>query len=276
MHRTAPLPPTASARPGPTARPRRRASSQRDINVLARGLLRHALSATILVLLVGAAAPLTAADDDPFAAARERMVAQQVIERGVRAPAVLAAMNTVPRHLFVPETERDRVYADQPVEIGRDQTLPQAYISARMIELLDLEPGARVLEIGTGSGYEAALLGQLAAQVYTIEIDEELGQRARSTLAAQGYTNVRVKIGDGYRGWPDAAPFDAILLTAAPETVPKPLLDQLRIGGRMVVAVGNVFQDLKLITKTADGTEAKRVIPVRLAPMEGEIRRQRR
>ncbi|MEM8995742.1 MAG: protein-L-isoaspartate(D-aspartate) O-methyltransferase [Acidobacteriota bacterium] len=221
-------------------------------------------------------APLAAtADGDPFLGIRQNMVDQQVRQRGGGdiAPTVLSAMVDVPRHLFVPKDLERRAYEDRPVEIAPGTTLSQAYVSARMIDLLELDGDEKVLEIGTGSGYDAALLSRLAKRVFTIEIDSGLGELARQKLDLLGYGNIEVRVGDGYRGWPEEAPFDAILLTAAPHRVPEPLFEQLAVGGRMVVAVGNpLHQDLKVIVKTAEGErQMRRVSLISLAPMTGEI-----
>jgi len=213
---------------------------------------------------------------DPFQHLRHDMVEHQIRDRGITESEVLSAMEAVPRHLFVPETNRPQAYDDEPVAIAPGQTLYQAYLSALLISYLDLQGHEKVLEVGTGSGYDAALLSLMAGEVYTIEIDEELGARAQETLDHLGYQNVRVRIGDGYRGWPEEAPFDAILLTAAPETIPDPLFDQLKVGGKMVVAVGRLIQDLQVITKNADGErETRKIRPVVMVPMTGEVNEQR-
>lgn len=203
------------------------------------------------------------------------MVDEQVRRRGIHEPSVLEAMETVPRHLFVPEINQFEAYEDTPVSISPGQTLSQAYVSARMIALLDLEGDEKVLEIGTGSGYDAALLSRVAKEVYTIEIDQKLGGRAKNILTDLGYGNIKVRIGDGYRGWPEEAPFDAILITTAPERLPRPLMDQLKVGGKMVVAVGKVVQELQVITKNAEGpNEVRKVSLVNLTPMTGEVRKE--
>ncbi len=202
---------------------------------------------------------------------RQRMVEQQIRSRGVTSPQVLAAMAQVPRHLFVPEGERGHAYEDHPLPIGGGQTISQPYIVALMTALLGLPPQSRVLEIGTGSGYQAAVLSRVAAQVYSVEILSELGTRARETLSRLGYENVQVRIADGYRGWPEAAPFDGILLTAAPHAVPPTLIAQLKPGGRMVLPIGGFDQDLIVLTKQPDGTvKEEKVLPVRFVPMTGE------
>jgi len=211
--------------------------------------------------------------NDPWAAPRHDMVELQIRERGVHQPEVLRAMEAVPRHLFIPEEHRDQAYSDAPQPIGWGQTISQPYIVALMTELLELRPGDKVLEIGTGSGYHAAVLSRVAGEVYSIEILDPLGKQAKSTLRQLGYDNVHVKVGDGYQGWPDEQPFDAIILTAAPPKIPQPLVDQLKVGGRMVVPVGSFVQDLMLLTKTSRGIERRTVAPVRFVPMTGEVQR---
>jgi protein-L-isoaspartate(D-aspartate) O-methyltransferase len=211
---------------------------------------------------------------DPWAGPRRDMVALQIRDRGVNQSAVLRAMESVPRHLFVPEEHRDEAYSDAPLPIGWGQTISQPYIVALMTQLLDLGPNDKVLEIGTGSGYHAAVLSRVAGEVYTIEIIDQLGRQAKSTLEQLGYQNVHTRVGDGYQGWPSEQPFDAIILTAAPPKIPQPLIDQLKVGGRMVVPVGSYVQDLMLITKTAQGIEKKTVAPVRFVPMTGEVQRK--
>jgi protein-L-isoaspartate(D-aspartate) O-methyltransferase len=201
-------------------------------------------------------------------ALREEMVRLQIERRGVRNPAVLRAMREVPRHLFVPEPMRRSAYEDHPLPIGHGQTISQPYIVAAMTEMLDPKPGHRVLEIGTGSGYQAAVLARLVSHVYTIEIVEPLGRQAQERLAALGYRNVTVRIGDGYEGWPEEAPFDRIILTAAPPEVPQKLIDQLRNGGRLVAPVGAGWQELVVIDKDAKGNVRRRTeFPVMFVPM---------
>jgi protein-L-isoaspartate(D-aspartate) O-methyltransferase len=204
------------------------------------------------------------------AAARETMVREQIAGRGISDPRVVAAMRQVPRHLFIPETECDRAYVDAPVPIGQGQTISQPYIVALMTELVRPQSSDRVLEVGTGSGYQAAVLAGLVAHVYTIELEESLGRRAQAALAEQQYDNVSVHIGDGYGGWPEHAPFDIIIVTAAPEQVPQPLLDQLKPGGRLIVPVGPRFtvQQLQLIEKDAAGAmHTRNVSPVMFVPL---------
>jgi len=206
-------------------------------------------------------------------AERRRMVDDQIRRRGVDSADVLSAMGKVPRHLFVPEENRADAYSDHALPIGAGQTISQPYIVGLMTSLLGIDRESRVLEIGTGSGYQAAVLGEVAKDVYTIEILAPLAERARKTLADLGYTNVHVRTGDGYRGWPEHAPFDAILLTAAPPTIPDPLIAQLKVGGHMVLPLGEGVQDLLVLTKRRDGGFDRRsVLPVRFVPMTGEVR----
>ncbi|MEX2270091.1 MAG: protein-L-isoaspartate(D-aspartate) O-methyltransferase [Vicinamibacterales bacterium] len=202
-------------------------------------------------------------------AERRRMVDEQLRGRGIKDERVLAAMAGVPRHLFVRPAEQALAYADTPLPIGHEQTISQPFIVAFMTAALQVEASHKVLEIGTGSGYQAAILGKLARDVYTIEIVPELAERARDTLARQGFANVHVRAGDGYRGWPEHAPFDRIMVTAAPEEVPQALVDQLAPGGRMVVPVGPRFgdQELRILTKTPNGVVTERSLPVRFVPM---------
>jgi protein-L-isoaspartate(D-aspartate) O-methyltransferase len=216
------------------------------------------------------AEPARAASADRFAALRERMVAEQIAARGVTDAAVLRAMRAVPRHEFVPAGGRAQSYADHPLPIGEGQTISQPYIVALMTELARVRPGSRVLEIGTGSGYQAAVLAELGAEVWTIEIVAPLARQAAADLERNGYGGVRTKIGDGYAGWPEAAPFDAVLITAAPPRVPAPLLDQLKPGGRLVVPEGRVEQELVVYTKDDAGRVTRSaVVPVRFVPMTG-------
>jgi protein-L-isoaspartate(D-aspartate) O-methyltransferase len=205
---------------------------------------------------------------------RKRMVERQIRARGITDPKVLNAMLRVPRHLFVPDFVRDQAYEDYPLPIGSDQTISQPYIVALMTSLLELKGGEKVLEIGTGSGYQAAVLAEIAGKVYTIEILEELARQARETLSSLGYRNIEQRVGDGWVGWPEAAPFDGILVTAAPPKVPQALVDQLAMGGRLVIPVGRTFQDLLVLTRTPAGVERKTVIPVRFVPMTGEAQKQ--
>jgi protein-L-isoaspartate(D-aspartate) O-methyltransferase len=200
---------------------------------------------------------------------RERMVQDQIVARGITEPRVVAALRRVQRHRFVPGSEADQAYTDRPLPIGWDQTISQPYVVAFMTAALALDGEERVLEIGTGSGYQAAILAELAREVWTIEIVEPLAERARKTLEELGYRNVHVRAGDGYLGWPEAAPFDAIMVTAAPDHVPQPLLDQLAVGGKMIVPVGERDQRLVVITRTSAGYTEEEVLPVRFVPMTG-------
>jgi protein-L-isoaspartate(D-aspartate) O-methyltransferase len=214
--------------------------------------------------------------EEECAAARHRMV-EQIRGRGVVDPAVLAALEAVPRHLFVTADPWTEAYADHPLPIGAGQTISQPYMVALMTSLLDLRPGARVLEIGTGSGYQAAVLSRMAGEVYSIEILAPLAERSRHTLADLGFHNVHVLTGDGYQGWPAAAPFDGILVTAAPPSVPEPLLQQLKVGSRLVIPVGvpGAIQNLLVLTRRADGGfDRSNVMPVRFVPMTGEAQRR--
>ncbi|MBP9142877.1 MAG: protein-L-isoaspartate(D-aspartate) O-methyltransferase [Thermoanaerobaculia bacterium] len=204
---------------------------------------------------------------------RRQQMVEVVRDRGVSDARVLDAMGQVPRHLFVPEKVRPQAYEDFPLPIGSQQTISQPYIVALMTSLLDLKGGERVLEIGTGSGYQAAVLSKVAGEVYTIEILGALSEGARKAIDGLGYDNIHFRVGDGYAGWPEAAPFDGILVTAAPEKVPQPLLDQLKVGGKLVIPVGSFFQDLLVYTRTANGIERKNVAPVRFVPMTGEAQK---
>ena len=239
------------------------------------GTLAAAVLGAVLAVLLGAVLAAAAPPDDAAgerAEERRRMV-DQLARRGIDDPRLLAALAEVPRHRFVPFTRRARAYYDEPLPIGYGQTISQPSVVAMMCDLLELEPGDRVLEIGTGSGYHAAVLSQLAAEVYSIEILRPLADRARRTLGRLGYDNVHVRRGDGYRGWPAAAPFDAILLTAAPPRIPQPLLDQLAPDGRLVAPVGEGVQELTRITRTGDGLRRERIATVYFVPMTGEAER---
>ena len=221
-----------------------------------------------MFFLALAAARLPA--QDPFAAERERMVRTQIQERDVRNPAVLRVMRLVPRHLFIPESARAQAYEDHPVPVGYGQTISQPYIVGLMTELLEPRKDSKVLEIGTGSGYQAAVLSGLVQQLFSIEIVPELARSSAALLDKLGYRNVTVRWGDGYKGWPEQAPFDRIIVTAAPPELPKALLDQLKPGGKLVAPVGStVFgQDLIVVDKTPDGKLRRRsVIPVMFVPM---------
>jgi protein-L-isoaspartate(D-aspartate) O-methyltransferase len=225
----------------------------------------------ILVAIAASGCGQTATPALDFVAERQRMVQQQLKARGINDGRVLAAMAKVPREEFVPPDSRGASYADGPLPIGYGQTISQPYIVAFMTEELRLKPSDRVLEIGTGSGYQTAILAELVADVYTIEIVEPLAKSAEATLQRLGYKDVHVKAGDGYKGWPEAAPFDAIIVTCAPGRVPQPLTDQLKDGGRMIIPVGERFaQELYLLEKKNGRLKESAVLPVRFVPMAGE------
>ena len=214
--------------------------------------------------------PEVAASQDPFERARDLMVSEQIEWRDVKNADVLRAMRQVPRHEFVPDEERRNAYEDRPLPIGHGQTISQPYIVALMTELARPKPTDRALEVGTGSGYQAAVLSRLVSRLFSIELIEPLSVRAAATLRSLGYDNVIVRTGDGYAGWPEEAPFDIILVTAAPDHVPPPLLAQLKPGGRLVIPVGPMLdaQELLLIEKDDAGrTRTKHVIPVRFVPL---------
>jgi protein-L-isoaspartate(D-aspartate) O-methyltransferase len=215
-----------------------------------------------------AIAVVAGAQNEDMKEQRERMVDRQIEKRGIENHRVLQALRDVKRHLFVPPDEVASAYEDHPLPIGSGQTISQPYIVALMTASIDPQPADRVLEIGTGSGYQAAVLSVLVKEVFSIEIVESLGLEATKRLADLGYDNVNVRIGDGYKGWPEKAPFDKIVVTAAPPEVPQALIDQLAEGGRMVTPVGTTFQELLLIEKAKGGEVTKRVITtVRFVPM---------
>jgi len=224
------------------------------------------LSAFLATLLL-AAPPADTSWEYPTL--RARMVEQQIAARDVSDPSVIDAMRSVPRHRFVPDVPPEPAYADRPLPIGHDQTISQPYIVARMTELVRPTPADRVLEVGTGSGYQAAVLAAIVDSVFTIEIIPELARTARGRLDTLGYDNAVVRTGDGYKGWPERAPFDAIVVTAAPEEIPPPLIEQLAPGGRMIIPVGPTgrTQQLTLITKSDDGEVSRQALsPVRFVP----------
>jgi len=239
------------------------------------------LNASIFLIggLVAFAGACTHAEPEPVAygqgaGGRQKalavMVEEQIVRRGVRDAQVLAAMREVPRDLFMPEEMRPAAFQDGPLPIGSGQTISQPYIVAYMTEALRLNPADRVLEVGTGLGYQAAVLSKIVREVYTIEIVEPLAGRAREILKSLRYENVTVRTGDGYRGWPEKAPFDAIIVTAAPNHVPAALTDQLKLGGRLVMPLGEDWQELIRITRTEGGLKRETLLPVRFVPMTGE------
>lgn len=213
---------------------------------------------------------LLASAGDRYAAKRWEMVESQIIARGIRNTAVIQAMLNVPRHEFVPEELRGEAYDDNPIPVGLGQTISQPYIVGLMTELLNPARGTKILEVGTGSGYQSAVLAETGCDLYTIEIVENLAERARLILENLGYSNITYKIGDGYLGWEEHAPFDGIIVTAAPGHVPAKLLEQLRINGKMVIPVGDESQELLLMEKTDTGITKKRITAVRFVPMTGE------
>jgi protein-L-isoaspartate(D-aspartate) O-methyltransferase len=213
----------------------------------------------------------TGPDENDQAAARARMVAEQIAARGIRDPAVLSAMREVPRHLFVPEAVRADAYADHPLQIGHGQTISQPYIVALMTELARPTPSARALEVGTGSGYQAAVLSRVVGHVFSVEINEDLSRQAAGRLARLGFGNVTLAHADGHAGWVSEAPFDIVVVTAAPVDVPQGLVDQVAEGGRLVIPVGSLYaQDLLIVEKAAGGrTRTTTVAPVVFVPMVG-------
>jgi protein-L-isoaspartate(D-aspartate) O-methyltransferase len=242
--------------------------------------LQHAVRAVVFVT-AGLSWGAAGAGDDLFAPAREAMLEEiaadvrltsEALNKEALDPRVLDAMATVPRHELVPDDLRPVAYENRPLPIGHGQTISQPYIVAIMTDLLKFGPGQRALEIGTGSGYQAAILGELGGEVYTIEIIEDLGRQARGSLERLGYKNVEVRIGDGYYGWEEQAPFDAIVVTAAASHIPPPLITQLKNGGRMVIPVGSRFmvQQLLLVEKDASGkVTTRQILPVRFVPLTG-------
>lgn len=231
----------------------------------------------LLLAMIGCSAP--PAQSQPRQADEEKqrlaMVDAQIARRGITDRRVLEAMRRVPRHEFVPADVAARAYEDFPLPIGFGQTISQPYVVAYMTEVLQVAPKSRVLEIGTGSGYQAAVLADLGAEVFSIEIVPQLAERAGRALARLGYSNVQVRAGDGYRGWPDAAPFDRIIVTAAPDHIPQPLIDQLAVGGRMVLPVGDFWQRITVVTKTRRGIVQQKTMDVVFVPMTGEAQKKR-
>lgn len=220
---------------------------------------------------------LALAQDDPYRAARLRMVDHELAREGITNPAVLDAMRSTPRHRFVEPAEQARAYSDQALPIGHKQTISPPFIVAYMTQCVDPKQTDRVLEIGTGSGYQAAVLSPLVKDVYTIEIVEPLGNQAKERLRELGYKNVHVRVGDGYKGWPEAAPFDKILVTCSPEAVPQPLVDQLREGGKMIIPLGQRYQQVFYLLEKRQGKLVRtRLLPTLFVPMTGVAEDQRR
>lgn len=214
--------------------------------------------------------PVSSQQSEEEFAARRRKLVEVLKSRGLQNRSVLDALLKVPRHKFVPASHRNLAYEDRALPIAHEQTISQPYIVGYMTEAADIAPGDRVLEIGTGSGYQAAVLAELAKEVYSIEIVPSLADSARSLLSELSYKNVQVKTGNGYLGWPEHAPFDAIIVTAAPDEVPQALVDQLAVGGTMVVPVGAGFQQMVIITRRESGVVERRTIPVAFVPMVGK------
>jgi len=204
---------------------------------------------------------------EEFASLRERMVEEQIIARGVKDKKVIEVMKKVPRHLFVPEEYRQYSYEDEPLPIGEGQTISQPYIVAYMTEVLELKEDDKVLEIGTGSGYQTAILAEIVKEVYTVEIIESLSKRAQKVLKELGYKNIHFKVGDGTYGWKEYSPYNAILVTAAPSKIPESLQNQLDEGGRMIIPVGSFFQELVLVVRQKNKFKKKKLIPVRFVPL---------
>jgi protein-L-isoaspartate(D-aspartate) O-methyltransferase len=229
------------------------------------------IAAVVLVAGCSSGAPRERSTSDPDQRsehdARRGGMIRQLQSYGIGDSRVLAAMERVPRHRFVPEELRDRAYGDHPLPIGHEQTISQPYIVAFMTEAARIGPSDRVLEIGTGSGYQAAILAEVAGEVFSIELIPELADGARRVLTELGYSGIQVRTGDGYAGWPEHAPFDAIIVTAAPDHIPPALVEQLRVGRRMVIPVGRGEQEMLVVTRTATGIERESVFPVRFVPM---------
>lgn len=226
------------------------------------------LSITLLCFVIFTGCEDT--EDTDFVKLRKKMVETQITARGIKDKRVLSAMLKVERHKFVPAKLQKNAYDDGPLPIGHEQTISQPYIVALMTELLGLTGNEKVLEIGTGSGYQAAVLAELCKEVYTIEIIPALGKNAEKLLNELGYKNIKVKIGDGFVGWKEYAPYDGIIVTCAPKDIPKPLLEQLKEGGRLVIPVGDFYQELLLVKKIDGKLIKQNIIPVLFVPMRGE------
>lgn len=209
-------------------------------------------------------------DEDRYIERRWDMVENQIVSRGINDARVIKAMLKVKRHLFVPKEYLDSAYSDKPIPIEKEQTVSQPYMVALMTELLNSSPGRKILEIGTGSGYQSAILAETGCDLYTIEIIEDIAANARKTLEKLGYSNIRYRIGDGYKGWEKNAPFEGIIVTAAPADIPDKLIEQLSQGGRMIIPVGDLSQELLLIENTNEGVKRKKITAVRFVPMTGQ------
>ncbi|MEE8135917.1 MAG: protein-L-isoaspartate(D-aspartate) O-methyltransferase [Thermodesulfobacteriota bacterium] len=209
-------------------------------------------------------------DEDRYIERRWDMVENQIVSRGIQDARVIKAMLKVKRHLFVPKEYLDSAYSDKPIPIEKEQTVSQPYMVALMTELLNSSPGKKILEIGTGSGYQSAILAETGCDLYTIEIIEDIAANARKTLEKLGYSNIKYRIGDGYRGWEENAPFEGIIVTAAPADIPDKLIEQLSQGGRMIIPVGDLSQELLLIENTNEGVKRKKITAVRFVPMTGQ------
>jgi len=261
-------PPSKSPRISPTCSG---ASLSARVRILGAGRFVPFLSLLFLASCTDAKLPAPASD---LAAQRAAMVDQQIAARGITDPATLEALRTVPRHEFIPFRLQREAYADYPLTIGHGQTISQPYIVAFMTEAIRPQPGEKILEIGAGSGYQAAILAAMGVNVYTVEIVEPLAEMSRQTLERLGYDNAQVLHADGFRGWPEHAPYDAIIVTCAPDKIPPPLIDQLREGGRMIIPVGGgMNQELVLLRKEGDKIEQQSILPVRFVPMTGEASR---
>jgi len=239
---------------------------------IAKIALRVSLVALAFIIIFA----LSVFPEDRYSLMRQQMVERDIKGRGIKDPMVLSVMAKVPRHLFIDASYRDQAYGDHPLPIGEGQTISQPYVVALMTESIRLSRDERVLEIGTGSGYQAAVLAEIATEVYSIEIRKNLAEKATKTLADLGYRNVKVKCADGYFGWEERAPFDAIIITAAANHIPPPLIKQLKEGGRLVIPLGNTiyFQTLILATKRKGQLDIEQVCPVAFVPMTGEMQKR--
>ncbi|BFM38879.1 protein-L-isoaspartate(D-aspartate) O-methyltransferase [Synechocystis sp. LKSZ1] len=202
---------------------------------------------------------------------RQEMVEEQIVARGIKEPLVLKALEKVPRHQFVPPRERYLAYIDSALSIGYQQTISQPYIVAYMTEKAEIKAEDKVLEVGTGCGYQAAILGEIAKEVYSIEIIHPLAEEAQKILRKLGYQNIHIKVGDGYQGWSEKGPYDAIIVTAAPDHIPPALIEQLAVGGKMIIPVGEEYQEIVIVTKKVEGIKQQRTIPVRFVPLTRKI-----